>query len=729
MSVQSGATATFNNTVFTCNEANTGVNQDGGALNCESGATVTISGCTFTGNIAIRQGGAIRSAGGAASSVNLTISNTTFSNNSTNTSSSKGGAIFLYNTITNLSGSYFSGNSVTGEGGAVYVANNQSGNNATYDFSSNTMTGNTAGGACTGEDVFTERHIEGSNNNLDALADGHHATNPTNSGSLEFNTTTTSLNTTLSGITYTGVSVPTSFGSKNYWVFNGYTASSMAGFDNNQKGMAYVLAADGSDFATANGVAVVFWRPGGSGYRKLSFVSFSGGLDANDNLNVLTELGDFGSSTSGSFCCKVVHDGTKWDFYVEIDGSNITNEDPRGYNYCTPSDTYSGTFSGTHRGIWKSNGSGDYFFSKNYFRAGDETSGSGGSGSGVSASCAGCPSSPTSSALCPSVNLGSIQGDVFLDVNTDGIMNATEQLGGVVVELLDAGGTVIATTSTNTSGHYVFTGLMSGSYRVRFGVPSGYGAATSTVPNSGAPAFDSDIDGVATGSTFLSPLITLSTSTGMSDGTDAFTGAANFYNVTAGYQAIILPVTWASISVEEKDCKNTIYWSTASETNNHFFQVEKSYDGKIYYEIGRQDGNGDSREMSYYEYADSKVSAEPAYYRIRQVDYDGKQSISDVVKSNAHDCISDLSVRVYPNPATNDKLNIIIEGAVPTDQDIQVMIYNQIGVLVLSKVINYSEVNTKIELGIEELSAGMYTISIQNFANTKSNQNIKFVKI
>ncbi len=94
------------------------------------------------------------------------------------------------------------------------------------------------------------------------MADGHHATNPTNTGTLEFNTTTSTLNTTINASGYTGVSVATTFGSVNHWTFNGYTASSVTGFDAGQRGMAYVLAADGSNFATANGHAVVFWRPG-----------------------------------------------------------------------------------------------------------------------------------------------------------------------------------------------------------------------------------------------------------------------------------------------------------------------------------------------------------------------------------------------------------------------------------------------------------------------------------
>ncbi len=113
-------------------------------------------------------------------------------------------------------------------------------------------------------------------------------------------------------------------------------------------------------------------------------------------------------------------------------------------------------------------------------------------------------------------------------------MNAGEPLANVPVQLLDGNGNVVATTTTNSFGHYIFTGLATGTYQVSFGIPSDTVRLQPPAKNNGAPAFDSDV-AVGTGTTFLSPVINLSTSSGMSNGNDAFTGAANYYNVTAGY--------------------------------------------------------------------------------------------------------------------------------------------------------------------------------------------------
>ncbi|HBK05031.1 MAG TPA: hypothetical protein DDZ81_04120 [Acetobacteraceae bacterium] len=73
--------------------------------------------------------------------------------------------------------------------------------------------------------------------------------------------------------------------------------------------------------------------------------------------------------------------------------------------------------------------------------------------------------------LVPSAALGST---VWMDTNRDGLLSAGENgVAGVTVELLNASGSVLATTTTNSSGTYAFTGLNAGIYEVAFVAPSG----------------------------------------------------------------------------------------------------------------------------------------------------------------------------------------------------------------------------------------------------------------
>ena len=87
---------------------------------------------------------------------------------------------------------------------------------------------------------------------------------------------------------------------------------------------------------------------------------------------------------------------------------------------------------------------------------------------------------------------------VWLDANGNGQQDAGEaNVAGVTVNLLDAGGNVVATQTTNASGNYLFTGLTPGAYSVQFVAPAGYQLTTK---DAGADASDSDAD-TATGKT------------------------------------------------------------------------------------------------------------------------------------------------------------------------------------------------------------------------------------
>jgi hypothetical protein len=79
----------------------------------------------------------------------------------------------------------------------------------------------------------------------------------------------------------------------------------------------------------------------------------------------------------------------------------------------------------------------------------------------------------------------SVSGSVFVDCNCDGIRQSGESgISGVSISLFDASNTLVATTSTDSSGNYVFSGLRPGTYYIvenQGGVLSGYVDGTDTV--------------------------------------------------------------------------------------------------------------------------------------------------------------------------------------------------------------------------------------------------------
>lgn len=124
----------------------------------------------------------------------------------------------------------------------------------------------------------------------------------------------------------------------------------------------------------------------------------------------------------------------------------------------------------------------------------------------------------------------------------------------------------------------------------------------------------------------------------------------NSYNIWN--QAVPLPVTLTgfkaeAVSGQSVHCK----WSTASEKNNDFFTIERSRDGKEFTEAGRVAGAGNSSTVQTYFFTDNSPLSGTSYYRLKQTDFDGQFTYSNVEMVKQSIGSSDFTI--YPNPATD----------------------------------------------------------------------------
>ena len=140
----------------------------------------------------------------------------------------------------------------------------------------------------------------------------------------------------------------------------------------------------------------------------------------------------------------------------------------------------------------------------------------------------------------------------------------------------------------------------------------------------------------------------------------SFSGGATFYVVineadgdmsyngdyiyAKTFSTTVLPVKWLDFSASQVDNSVQLNWSTALEINNDFFQIERSADGKLFIPIGNINAQGNRQVKSYYSFNDDQPLPEKAFYRIKQVDQDGKFDYSKIVtvegKLNAEPLIS-----------------------------------------------------------------------------------------
>jgi hypothetical protein len=92
-----------------------------------------------------------------------------------------------------------------------------------------------------------------------------------------------------------------------------------------------------------------------------------------------------------------------------------------------------------------------------------------------------------------------------------------------------------------------------------------------------------------------------------------------------------LPIELLYFKGIKNDSKNILNWSTASEDNNDYFNIEKTRDGKIWNSISNMKGAGNSSTQLYYSFVDEDVENIINYYRLKQTDYDGKFKYSEII--------------------------------------------------------------------------------------------------
>jgi hypothetical protein len=135
------------------------------------------------------------------------------------------------------------------------------------------------------------------------------------------------------------------------------------------------------------------------------------------------------------------------------------------------------------------------------------------------------------------------------------------------------------------------------------------------------------------------------------NGNNYMVGGPSFANSTTGNYPngflvlSALPVTFGSFDLAKADNNVVVKWSTAQEFNNDNFEVQRSADGNSWTVISVVKGMGTSNTTTQYAFTDKAMKAAVAYYRIRQVDLDGKSVYSAIKKISGIETIK--AAKIY----------------------------------------------------------------------------------
>jgi hypothetical protein len=176
---------------------------------------------------------------------------------------------------------------------------------------------------------------------------------------------------------------------------------------------------------------------------------------------------------------------------------------------------------------------------------------------------------------------------------------------------------------------------------------------------------------------------------------------------------IPLPVELISFSAKSiNNSKIEISWATATEENNAGFEVERSINGKDFVKIGFVHGKGTTTEIQNYIYVDDLMNSEKQYYRLKQIDYSGLFTYSDVIfVANNLDYDFKLEQN-YPNPfnpSTNISFSIKESGFV------KLSVYNILGekiVDLINENLNFGKYSIVFDASKYGLNSGIYLLKI-----------------
>jgi parallel beta-helix repeat protein len=178
-----------------------------------------------------------------------------------------------------------------------------------------------------------------------------------------------------------------------------------------------------------------------------------------------------------------------------------------------------------------------------------------------------------------------------------------------------------------------------------------------------------------------------------------------------------LPVEWLSFYGLNSGNVNKLFWSTARESGNDYFELERSDDGQTFEMIGIISSLGNNGTL--YNYEDKDVAKGTTYYyRIKQVDIDKNSSYSKNIAITSN---GGLAVEFFPNPAANSATLTLTSEE---DSQYQLLLQDLFGRTMTSGMIRASKGMSHTQLDFGDLASGMYVLTIQD-----SSHNVAIIKL
>lgn len=166
-----------------------------------------------------------------------------------------------------------------------------------------------------------------------------------------------------------------------------------------------------------------------------------------------------------------------------------------------------------------------------------------------------------------------------------------------------------------------------------------------------------------------------------------------------------LPIELISFDAKIKNDIVSLKWSTASEIDNDYFEIQHSTDGRVFNSIDKMKGQGTTFEQQNYSFEHKNPSDGPNYYRLKQIDFDEKFDYSNIVSI---DYRKSNSWRLFPTQS-NDGITVDWSNNFSAEA---ISIYNING-----KMIHFETIDTDIQqkyISTQNFPSGTYFLKMQS---------------
>lgn len=173
---------------------------------------------------------------------------------------------------------------------------------------------------------------------------------------------------------------------------------------------------------------------------------------------------------------------------------------------------------------------------------------------------------------------------------------------------------------------------------------------------------------------------------------------------------VALPGTWKSFTLNREGANVKATWVTASEINNDYFIVQRSKDGIQFTDISNVKGAGNTTYDTEYNSNDETDIYSSYYYRVKQVDYDGKYDYSEIEFLKGKKMEEPLLV--YPTVVI-DHVNFKM-ASISEQENYKIKTMDSSGKLIIEKNIQGSDLLNSSEVNTTEYVSGTYFVILEN---------------